>query len=281
MLKGKWGTLRAGKKGSRGIMKFNVVHLAYAVMVFGCVMTFIFSRNKKKETRAAADAFAFPFVKLSNYISPTAPAARLAVEELGDGKVRALPLEQQPEPIRFIIKRANTQKSVDLFAELVAAEEGVAKQTRRSRFEKAEFLLPINELLMMTHTFLVGCENLETVNTEERRQQFDSYLQDQVKHRMVLLKRIQGISSDEYRKYNKAYAAEMEKMEQEEMEAKRNRQATKEQEKAEKRAAREKEKEAKRAAEQEKAAAVQQQEQAATEKTEESDRDKWRGWGCG
>ena len=262
-------------------MKFNVVHLAYAVMVFGCVMTFIFSRNKKKETRAAADAFAFPFVKLSNYIAPTAPAARLAVEELGDGKVRALPLEQQPEPIRFIIKRANTQKSVDLFAELVAAEEEVAKQTRRSRFEKSEFLLPINELLMMTHTFLVGCENLETINTEERRQQFDSYLQDQVKHRMVLLKRIQGISGDEYRKYNKAYAAEMEKMEQEEMEAKRNRQATKEQEKAEKRAAREKEKEAKRAAEQEKAAAVQQQEQAATEKTEESDRDKWRGWGCG
>ena len=28
-------------------------------------------------------------------------------------------------------------------------------------------------------------------------------------------------------------------------------------------------------------AAAQQQEQAATEKTEESDRDKWRGWGCG
>ena len=100
-------------------MKFNVVHLAYAVMIFGCVMTFILSKNKKKDTRKAADAFAFPFVKLSNYISPTTPAARLAVEELGDGKVRALPLEEQPEPIRFIIKRANTQKSVDLFAELL------------------------------------------------------------------------------------------------------------------------------------------------------------------
>ena len=57
-------------------------------------MTFILSRNKSKETRKVADAFAFPFVKLSNYISPTAPAARLAVEELGDGKVRALPVEQ-------------------------------------------------------------------------------------------------------------------------------------------------------------------------------------------
>ena len=87
-------------------------------------------------SRSASDAFAFPFAKLSNYISPTAPAARLAVEELGDGKVRALPLEEQPETIRFIVKRANTQKSVDLFAELVAAEDEVAKQTRRSRFEK-------------------------------------------------------------------------------------------------------------------------------------------------
>ena len=266
------------KKGSRGTMKFNVVHLAYAVMVFGCVMTFIFSRNKKKETRAAADAFAFPFVKLSNYIAPTAPAARLAVEELGDGKVRALPLEQQPEPIRFIIKRANTQKSVDLFAELVAAEEEVAKQTRRSRFEKSEFLLPINELLMMTHTFLVGCENLETINTEERRQQFDSYLQDQVKHRMVLLKRIQGISGDEYRKLNKVYAAEMEKMEQEELEAKRNKRAAREAEKAEKA-----EKKAKAKAEAEKTPVQEQPaaQETAAEKPEESDRDKWRGWGCG
>ena len=257
-------------------MKFNVVHLAYAVMVFGVVMTFIFSRNKKKETRAAADAFAFPFAKLSNYISPTAPAARLAVEELGDGKVRALPLEQQPEPIRFIIKRANTQKSVDLFAELVAAEDEVAKQTRRSRFEKREFLLPINELLMMTHTFLVGCENLETVCTEERRQQFDSYLQDQVKHRMVLLKRIQGISGDEYRKLNKVYAAEMEKMEQEELEAKRNKRAAKESEKTEKTE--------KNAKTEEKKAPAQERpavQEPAAEKSEESDRDKWRGWGCG
>ena len=130
----------------------------------------------------------------------------------------------------------------------------------------------------------MGCENLDTITTQEQREQFDSYLQDQVKHRMVLLKRIQGISGDEYAKLNKVYAAEMEKAEQEELEAKRNRQAAKEQEKAEKRAAREKEKEAKKAAEQEKtaAAAAQQQEQAASaEKTEESDRDKWRGWGCG
>jgi flagellar biosynthesis GTPase FlhF len=264
-------------------MKFNVVHLAYAVMIFGCVMTFVLSKNKKKEVRKASDAFAFPFAKLSNYIAPTAPAARLAVEELGDGKVRALPVEEQPEPIRFIMKRANTQKSVDLFAELVAAEEMVAKAAGRSRFDKREFLLPINQLLMMTHTFLVGCENLATITTQEQREQFDSYLQDQVKHRMVLLKRIQGFSGDEYAKLNKVYADEMEKAELEEREAKRNRQAAKEQEKAEKQAAREKREAEKKAAEQ--AAAREQQaaaqEQNAAEKTEESDRDKWRGWGCG
>ena len=256
-------------------MKFNVVHLAYAVMIFGCVMTFILSKNKKKDTRKAADAFAFPFVKLSNYISPTVPAARLAVEELGDGKVRALPLEEQPEPIRFIIKRANTQKSVDLFAELVAAEDEVAKQTRRSRFEKREFLIPINDLLMTAHTFLVGCENLETVNTEERRQKFDSFLQDQLQHRMTLLKRIQGISGDEFRKLNKVYAADMERLEQEEMEARRNKRAAKEAEKAEKA----EQKVKTEAAKEEKKNA--QEQPAAEVKTGENDRDKWRGWGCG
>ena len=259
-------------------MEFNVVHLAYAVMIFGCVMTFILSKNKKKDVRKACDAFAFPFVKLSNYISPTAPGVRLAVEELGDGRVRALPLEEQPEPIRFIAKRANTQKSVDLFAELVAAEEMVAKAAGRSRFDKREFLLPVNELLMMTHTFLVGCENLATITTEEQRQQFDSYLQDQVKHRMVLLKRIQGFSGDEYRNLNKVYAAEMEKAEQEEQEAKRNRQAAKEQEKAEKKAAKEKAAAEKATAEQQAQAAAREQD---GEKPEETDRDKWRGWGCG
>lgn len=269
-------------------MKFNVVHLAYAVMVFGVVMTFIFTRNKKQDTRKAADAFAFPFVRLSNYISPTAPGARLAVEELGDGRVRALPLEEQPEPIRFIIKRANTQKSVELFAELVEAEERVAKETRRSRFEKREFLVPINGLLMMTHTFLVGCENLETVNTQERREQFDSYLQDQVQHRMTLLKRIQGISGDEYRKLNKAYAAEMEKLEREEQEAKRNKQAAREKEKEEKKAekAAEKERKALAEAERQKAEIAAARERAEAEKADaeksgESERDKWRGWGCG
>lgn len=264
-------------------MKLNVVHLAYAVMVFGCVMTFVLSRNKKKDVRKACDAFAFPFVKLSNYVSPTAPGVRLAVEELGDGRVRALPLEEQPETIRFIAKRANTQKSVDLFAELVAAEEMVAKAAGRSRFDKREFLLPINQLLMMTHTFLVGCENLATITTQEQREQFDSYLQEQVKHRMVLLKRIQGFSGDEYRKLNKVYAEEMEKVEREEQEARRNKQAAKEQEKAEKKAAKEKAAAEKAAAE--KAAAEQKAQAAAQEaetaKPEENDREKWRGWGCG
>lgn len=203
------------------MFKFNVVHLAYAIMMFGMVMCYILGRNQNKDLRKAADTFTFTFVKLSNYISPHTCPMGLAVETLEDGTVRPLPLEQQPETIRSIIKRANADKSVKLFSELVDAEAIVAKKAGMNKVQKRQFKDPIRETLMMTHTFLVGCENLDTIDSAEKKQLFDSFIQEQVKHRYMLLRRISGAQSDEYRKLNKHYAAEMEAMERAELEAKR------------------------------------------------------------
>ena len=204
-------------------MKLNVVHLAYAVMMFGMVMCYIAGKNQNRDIRKAADDFVFTFVRLSNYISPHTCPVGLETEMLEDGSVRALPPEQQPEPIRNIMKRANADKSVKLFAELVDAEAVVAKKAGLNKVQKRQFKTPIHETLMMTHTFLVGCENPATIDTMEKKVLFDSFIQEQVKHRYMLLRRISGSKSDEYRKLNKHYAEELEAMELAEREARQKR----------------------------------------------------------
>lgn len=208
-------------------LSFNPIHLAYGVMIIGIIFCFVASRNLNKDMRKAVDEFALPFVRLSNYISPTPPAGGLLVEELGNGRVRALPVEEQPEGMRVIIKRANADKSVKLFEELVTAADEVGRQAGINRTKKTQFAQPIDGLLQMTHTFLAGCEDLSTIDTVEKKKQFDSYLLEQVDHRMTLLCRIRGITGDEYRKYNKVYAAEMEAREKAEEEARRGRKVDK------------------------------------------------------
>ena len=69
----------------------------------------------------------------------------------------------------------------------------------------------------MTHTFLTGCENLASIDTESKLEEFNSFLNEQVPHRMTLLRLISGSLADEYRELNKVYAVEMEQIEREQM----------------------------------------------------------------
>ena len=204
-------------------LSFNPIHLAYGVMIVGVIFCYVMSRNQNKDMRKAVDSFALPFVRLSNYISPEPPPKGVAVEKLENGKVRVLPLQQQSGTIRAVMKRANEEESVKLFASMVEAADEVTRQAGINRTRKAQFAQPVEELLQLTHTFLVGCENPDTIDTEEKQRQFDSFLMDQVKHRMVLLRRIRGITAEEYRDLNRVYAKEMEAEEQKEQEERRTR----------------------------------------------------------
>lgn len=205
------------------LLAFNPIHLAYGVMIIGVVFCYVMSRNQNKDMRKAVDEFALPFVRLSNYISPAPPAKGLTVEELGEGRVRPLPAEQQSGAMRAVMKRANEEESVKLFAQMVEAADEIVRQAGINRTKKSQFAQPVNEILNMTHTFLVGCENPATIDTEEKKAQFDSFLLEQVKHRMVLLHRIRGGTAEEYRELNRQYAREMEEQERQEIEAKRKR----------------------------------------------------------
>ncbi|MCD8084448.1 MAG: hypothetical protein LUE86_13310 [Clostridiales bacterium] len=196
----------------------NPVHAAYAVMVFGVMLCFLFSGRHKREIRGAADHFAIPFVELSNYICPEPTTSGIAVENRGGGRICGLPIEKQPGTIRSVMRRANEEVPVQLFARMVEAANEMESLTRKSRTDREQFGEPIQELLLMTHTFLTGCENPKNISSPEKKRQFDSFLQDQLTHRMVLLKRISGGLSEEFMQLNQAYADEMEKQELEERE---------------------------------------------------------------
>lgn len=261
-----------------------VIRLAYGIMIVGIMLCFVFSRNHQRDLRKAANAFAFAFVKLSNYISPKPPKAGLLTEELPGGKLRALPAGQQPEAIRNILERANSPKAVELFAQLDDAADTVSKRAGFNRTHKAQFQAPLDELLLLAHTFLVGCENLESIDTPEKKAAFDSFLMEQPQHRMVLIKRITGDASDEYRELNKRYAKEMERIEEEEWQAKRKAKgkkpdasgkAAKAEPKTESKAEPKPEIPAEQPVSAEKAGAEK------APKEESSLRDEWSGWGCG
>ena len=195
---------------------FSGIHLAYGVMVIGIIFCFVISQNQKKEMRKAVDAFAFPFVRISNYISPTVPENHLAVEKQENGEIRVLPPEQQPGAIRAIMKRANEETPVKLFAEMADAADEVKRLAGINRTRKAQFADPVEEILLLTHTFLTGCEDVRRMDTTEKVEQFESFLQEQVKYRMILLRRISGGSAEEYRELNRVYAREMEMLEKKE-----------------------------------------------------------------
>ena len=74
----------------------------------------------------------------------------------------------------------------------------------------------MEEILLLTHTFLTGCEDVRRMDTTEKVEQFESFLQEQVKYRMILLRRISGGSAEEYRELNRVYAREMEMLEKKE-----------------------------------------------------------------
>ena len=129
-----------------------------------------------------------------------------------------LPVSEQPQVIQDIIKRANSDRSVKLFAQLSSAAEKVTKEAGINRTKKYQYSDPINEMLEMTHTFLIGCENPATINSQDRKDKFDSFLYDQVHHRMELLKRISLDMEEEFQDLNIMYANEMREEEEKERE---------------------------------------------------------------
>ena len=199
------------------MLQFNPVHLAFAVMIIGVIFTFVLSKKEIKQLRSLADSFAIPFVKLSNYIAPQKPANSLLIEKTESGDIKPLSTEEQSKEMREIIKRAGNNKAVKLFREMVEAEDALKKAAGKNRRKCYQFADPIAHILYMTHTFLTGCENLTSINTAGKLEEFNDFLNEQVQHRMTLLRLISGSLADEYRTLNTVYAAEMEQIEREQM----------------------------------------------------------------
>ena len=199
------------------MLQFNPIHFAFAVMIIGIVFTFVLSKKEIKRLRTLADAFAIPFVKLSNYVMPQKTVSVLLIEKTETGNIKPLPIEEQSKEMQDIIKRAGNNKAVKLFQEMVEAEDTLKKAAGKNRRKCYQFADPVARILYMTHTFLTGCENLAVINTKNKLEEFNGFLHEQVQHRMTLLRLINGSLADEYRQLNKVYAAEMEQIEQEQI----------------------------------------------------------------
>lgn len=204
------------------MLQFNPIHLAFAVMIIGVVFTFVLSKQEIKRLRTLADAFAVPFVKLSNYITPQKPISALAIEKSESGEIKPLPIEEQSKEMQGIFKRAGNNKAVKLFRQMVEAEDALKQAAGKNRRKCYQFADPVARILYMTHTFLTGCENLALIDTESKLEEFNGFLHDQVQHRMTLLRLINGSLADEYRELNKVYAAEMEEIERKQMGTSKN-----------------------------------------------------------
>lgn len=200
----------------------NPVHLAYGVMVVGIVFTFIFSRRKKGDLRTVTAGFVIPFVQLSNYICPRVPKSHLQVKKLENGKIMALPKEQQPGEIRAMLQRANEDTSVKLFAKLAEGAAKVKDKAGIDRKEKVHFAEPVDEMLQLTHNFVLCCEDLTRLDSKEKLEQFERYIYEQPKHRYMLMKRLPGSMNDKYSQLNTEYGDEMEELEKAEFEAMKN-----------------------------------------------------------
>ena len=199
------------------MLQFNPIHLAFAVMIIGVVFTFVLSKQEIKRLRTLTDAFAIPFVKLSNYIAPQKPVSVLVIEKPESGGIKPLPMEKQSKEMQGIFKRAGNNKAVKLFREMVEAEYALKKAAGKNRRKCYQFADPVARILYITHTFLTGCENLTIIDTESKLEEFNSFLNNQVEHRMTLLRLINGSLADEYRELNTVYAAEMEQIERAQM----------------------------------------------------------------
>lgn len=177
----------------------------YVLMIIAIFFSFLVSKRGMKEMRFRADRFAMAYLKLSNLISPEPPRKQLVVERLEDGSVRPLPFDQQPEELRFILRRGNSAQAEELYQEMDAAAVEIERHSMRSQGLKAQFAKPIGELCLIARTFLDGCIDLNSINDRTKENIFDSFLNDQLKHRLVLLRRISKEASEEFFSLNKNY----------------------------------------------------------------------------
>lgn len=181
------------------------IQLGYVLMLVAIFFCFMLSKGQMKEMRFRVDKFAMAYLKLSNYASPEPPRKKLSVEYLSDKAVQALPLEQQPEEIRFILRRGGTEMAENLYKEIEEYADSIVAHSRRSRGLQIQFARPITDLCFAAYVFVKGSKDLSTIDTTEKEAAFNSFLNNQLKHRLALLKRISKEASEEFYSLNKNY----------------------------------------------------------------------------
>lgn len=181
------------------------IQLGYVVMLVAMFFCFMLSKRQLKEMRFRVDKFAMAYLKMSNYVSPEPPRKKLAVDRYSEKGLQPLPMEQQPEEIRFILRRGDAEMMENLYQELEETADDIVAHSRRSRGLQIQFAKPISDLCFAASVFVKGCKDLNTIDTMDKEAAFNSFLNNQLKHRLALLKRISREASEEFYALNKNY----------------------------------------------------------------------------
>ncbi len=180
------------------------LHIAYAAIFIGVAFCFILHSRQKRQVRLAATRFALAFLDISNTIIPTPPqdAPRF-------GKVRGEPVlspkAMQPISVRNAMERVDSPRVEAAFKELSGAWEATELACGRNKRLREQFAIPLYDLFLTAHAFLLGSENPAALNGQEHMERFDSFLREQVSHRRALRQRIAGDASAEFDSRNAEY----------------------------------------------------------------------------
>lgn len=121
------------------------IRIGYGIMAAAIIVCFVFSRRSVKELRFKVDAFTEAFLRFSNYVSPGPPRRKLAVRR-GSGGVAPLPLEQQPEEIRFILSRGRSEQAEKDYLKMEESAGAVKRHCRHNRRLNIQFAEPVEKL---------------------------------------------------------------------------------------------------------------------------------------
>ena len=179
--------------------------IAFAAMVGAMALSYFYGKKRQRDLRLACNRFAFAFAKLSNFVLPAGEGCTLLYEPLPDGTIRLLPAQQQSPKLEKIRAKV-AQKQVEIWYD--EAQQALGEVTRLcgiNRTLRQQFGEPIQRLFDLLRIFLVGCDDLSSITTEQDAEVFNSFLADQLAHRKVLLQRISGDAGKEYATLSKGY----------------------------------------------------------------------------
>ncbi|WMJ82798.1 hypothetical protein ACS3UN_01850 [Oscillospiraceae bacterium LTW-04] len=176
--------------------------IAFVVMVAAMVLSYLFTRKRQRDLRLACNRFAFAFIKISNFVAPQGNVCKIRYKHKANGEISVQPIEQQCNQLKEILGDIKKEQVDSWYDEAQQALLDIIRLCGNNQALCRDYRDPVQRLFNILRTFLVGCENLQNIDTQQKADDFDSFLCEQLSHRKELHKRISWDGAEEFSKLN-------------------------------------------------------------------------------